>query len=97
MNKRIAVFITNNVGTMWCAYLFALIGFLAIYGALTGKVGLVLVVGSISGYFLQLVLLPIIIVGQNIQSEQSDRRQKETHDMVKSELKILHKKLDTLK
>ena len=59
---------------MVCAYLFAVIGALGIYGAIGGNTKLVLIVGSISGYFLQLVLLPIIMVGQNVQSEASDAR-----------------------
>jgi hypothetical protein len=38
LNARIAVFITANVGTMWAAYLFAVIGAAGIFGALTNSV-----------------------------------------------------------
>ena len=72
-NDWLAVLITNNVGTMYCAYLFAALGITAMYGAFTGNVKLTLIAGSISGYFLQLVLLPIIIVGQNIQAQKHDQ------------------------
>ena len=79
VNATLAVFITKNVGTMWAAYLFAVIGTLGIIGALTSNVELVLLVGAVSGYFLQLVLLPIIIVGQNVQAEASDARAEATY------------------
>jgi len=65
---------------MWCAYVFSIVGALGIEGALTNNVGLVLIIGSISGYFLQLVLLPIIIVGQNVQADAADARSQATYD-----------------
>ena len=46
---------------------------------MTSNVELVLLVGAVSGYFLQLVLLPIIIVGQNVQAEASDARAEATY------------------
>lgn len=78
-NGRLALWITDNVGTMWCAYLFTVIGFTGIVAALTNNSFLVLVVGAVSGYFLQLVLLPIIIVGQNLQSVAADTRSEQTY------------------
>lgn len=71
-NDWLALKITTSVGTMYCAYLFTLIGGMGIYYSLTGNTKGTLIVGSISGYFLQLVLLPIIIVGQNIQAQKHD-------------------------
>ena len=79
VNRKLAVWITKNVGTMWCAYLFTLIGLTGIVAAVTNNTTVVLLVGAISGYFLQLVLLPIIIVGQNVQAEATDRRAEEDH------------------
>lgn len=78
-NGRLALWITNNVGTMWCAYLFAVIGLIGIVGALSNSVFIVLIIGAISGYFLQLVLLPIIIVGQNLQASAADARADHTY------------------
>ena len=80
INAFLAVGITASVGTMWCAYLFAVIGVMGVVGALTGNVGLVLIVGAVSGYFLQLFLLPVIIVGQNVQAASSDARATATYD-----------------
>lgn len=82
-NDWLAVKITNGVGTMYCAYLFTILGSMGIYYSLTSNTKGTLIVGSISGYFLQLVLLPIIIVGQNLQSKKQD----EMH----AKLKLVHK------
>ena len=79
-NAKFGLKITLIVGTMWCAYVFTVIGAMGIEGALTNNVNLVLIVGSISGYFLQLVLLPIIIVGQNVQAAAADARSQATYD-----------------
>ena len=79
-NAKVGLKITLIVGTMWCAYVFSIVGALGIEGALTNNVGLVLIIGSISGYFLQLVLLPIIIVGQNVQADAADARSQATYD-----------------
>ena len=96
VNRHLALFITKNVGTMWCAYVFTVIGITGIVAALTNNTALVLLIGAVSGYFLQLVLLPIIIVGQNVQAEASDRRAEADHKtlvalhtMNKTQLQIL--------
>ncbi|HEX6489064.1 MAG TPA: hypothetical protein VF137_09390 [Candidatus Dormibacteraeota bacterium] len=95
-NRTLAVWVTKNVGTMWCAYVFTVVGVTGIVAALTNNTTIVLLVGAISGYFLQLVLLPIIIVGQNVQAEATDRRAMEDHKtlvalhtMNKTQLEIL--------
>jgi len=72
LNDRIAVFISRNVGTMMCAYVFAGIGIASLVGALTANALLALTFGALSSYFLQLVLLPIIMVGQNVQARHSE-------------------------
>lgn len=72
INNWLAEKITTIVGSMYCAYAFAVLGCIAMYGAFTGNIALTLIAGSISGYFLQLVLLPVIIVGQNLQAAKHD-------------------------
>jgi hypothetical protein len=67
VNTRIAVVLTKSVGTMWTAYTFmalAVVGLMAILGVLSPIVALLVV--WISQTFLQLTLLPIIMVGQNV-------------------------------
>jgi len=77
-NTRLAVWLTRNVGTMACAYLFAVIGLAGLIGAFTNNVTLVLIFGSISSYFLQLVLLPVILVGGNVLNRHQELQAEET-------------------
>ncbi len=71
-NAKLAVLITRGVGTMACAYLFAIIAFIGLPTALaTGGEG---IVPWIAQTFLQLVLLSIIMVGQVVQAKTSDAR-----------------------
>jgi hypothetical protein len=78
-NTRLALLITKSVGTMWCAYVFSVIGITSLVGAFTGNARLALIAGGISSYFLQLVLLPVIIVGQNVISASQDARAEADH------------------
>ena len=71
-NAKFAVLITRLVGTMWCAYLFGVIALLGLGPAL--KPGGEGIVAWIAQTFLQLVLLSVIMVGQNVQSLASDAR-----------------------
>ena len=78
INAKIAVFLTNIVGSMWCAYAFAILALLGLRPALKpGGEGLI---AWIAQTFLQLVLLSVIMVGQNVQSEASDARSEHTYD-----------------
>jgi hypothetical protein len=67
-NARVGLLITLGVGTMWCAYVFAVIALLSLPSTLSSG-SLFMIVVWISSSFLQLVLLPIIIVGQNISGQ----------------------------
>ncbi len=71
-NAKFAVLITRLVGTMWCAYLFAVIALIGLGPAL--KPGGEGIIAWIAQTFLQLVLLSVIMVGQNVQSLASDAR-----------------------
>ena len=75
-NSRLAVLITKSVGTMWAAYLFVLIGLVSLPQAFHAFISGDTVTGVawLSQSFLQLVLLPIIIVGQNVISASQDAR-----------------------
>jgi hypothetical protein len=81
-NTSVALAITKAVGTMWAAYLFALIAFVSLPQALTAFTHGDTVVGIqwLSQSFLQLVLLPIIIVGQNVISAAQDARAEADHE-----------------
>ena len=77
-NAAVAVRITKIVGTMYCAYVFTLIALVALPTAIQSGQATVLV-NWISSNFLQLVLLPIIIVGQNVISAAQDKRAEADH------------------
>jgi hypothetical protein len=78
-NSWLAVKVTNGVGTMWCAYAFAALALVSLPAAiLSGNP--VVIVSWISQTFLQLVLLSIIIVGQNVLAAASDKRAEATYE-----------------
>ncbi len=79
INTRLAVGITKIVGSMWCAYVFALLALISLPAALSSHSPIV-IVAWIAQTFLQLVLLPIIIVGQNVQAAASDARAESDHE-----------------
>jgi hypothetical protein len=72
-NGKIALTLTTVVGTMWCAYAFAVLALVALPSAI--QQGTVLAIVSwVSQTFIQLVMLSVIMVGQNILSKASDKR-----------------------
>jgi len=72
INGRIALVLTAAVGTMWCAYAFAVLALLVVPQAIRG--GLLTFVQWVSQTFIQLVMLSVIMVGQNILGQAADRR-----------------------
>src|SRR5690349_18607250 len=79
INTRLAVSITKVVGSMWCAYLFALLALVSFPAAIRSHDPSI-IVAWIAQTFLQLILLPIIIVGQNVQAAARDARAESDHD-----------------
>jgi hypothetical protein len=80
VNTQIAVWLTEHVGTMWTAYAFAvlaIIGLFAILGLLSPIVALL--IAWISQTFLQLVLLPVIMVGQNVLGRKTELQADEAY------------------
>lgn len=89
LNARFGVFITVAVGTMWCAYIFTLLALVSLPAALKSN-NQIIIVAWIAQTFLQLVLLPIIIVGQNVQAAASDQRAEDTYKDAEA---VLHEAL----
>lgn len=77
-NTRLAVAITKTVGSMWTAYLFGLVALVSLPAAIASQ-NVIVIVGWIAQTFLQLVLLPIIIVGQNVIQSANDARAEADH------------------
>lgn len=78
-NARLAVTITKRVGTMWTAYLFGLLALISFPAAIASG-DVIVIVAWIAQTFLQLVLLPIIIVGQNVIQAANDARAEADHE-----------------
>lgn len=92
-NDNLALKITNSVGSMWSAYLFALLSLLSLPAILVSinpdlkhffpawiiAPSMITLIAWISQNFLQLVLLPVIMVGQNVIQAQQDAKAEADH------------------
>lgn len=76
-NTKAALLITKAVGSMWCAYLFAAFDLISLPAAIRG--GSSTMVSWVAQTFLQLVLLSVIMVGQNVQASAADARSEATY------------------
>jgi hypothetical protein len=86
LNGKIAVLITNAVGTMWCAYVFAILALISLPQAIAG--GVATLIGWIAQTFLQLVLLSVIMVGQKVAAAASDKQALQTYKDAEALLKV---------
>jgi hypothetical protein len=78
-NTWLAVKITTVVGSMWMAYAFAALALVSLpFAIASGQV--IVIVAWVAQTFLQLVLLPIIIVGQNVIQAANDARAEADHE-----------------
>jgi hypothetical protein len=92
-NTWLAIKITNTVGSMWTAYIFMLLALISLPAILTQghfvssgtfpkwliSVSLIGLVAWVAQTFLQLVLLPVIMVGQNVIQVQQDAKAEADH------------------
>jgi hypothetical protein len=85
-NSKLAVKITNVVGTMWCAYAFAALALISLPAAI--QAGTATLVAWFAQTFLQLVLLSIIMVGQKVASAKSDMQLEQTYRDAEALLEI---------
>jgi hypothetical protein len=100
-NKKVALWITENVGTMTCFWIFCVIALLALPAALVeakvitptigiiGEAGFVILVEWAAQSFIQLVLLPALMVGQNLQNVAADARSAKTFEDVERIIDLL--------
>jgi hypothetical protein len=106
-NKRLALVITQNIGTMTCFWIFCVISLSSLLAVLyaahiIGTVGFltangfILCVSWISQNFIQLVLLPALMVGQNLQNEAADARAAKTFEDVEDAKQCIREALDLL-
>jgi hypothetical protein len=85
-NGRLAILITNSVGTMWCAYVFAALALVSLPEAIRG--GTAPLIAWIAQTFLQLVLLSVIMVGQKVAAAASDKQALQTYQDAEALIKI---------
>jgi hypothetical protein len=85
-NGRVAMIITNAVGTMWCAYAFAALALISLPQAIQS--GTAALIAWIAQTFLQLVLLSVIMVGQKVSAAASDKQALQTYKDAEALLKI---------
>lgn len=93
-NNALAVKITNVVGSMWSAYCFGLLSLCSLPAILVTINGhlrndfphwiiatsMITLIAWISQNFLQLILLPVIMVGQNVIQGQQDAKAEADHN-----------------
>jgi hypothetical protein len=84
-NKKVAVILANNVGTMTCFWIFCIAAMTTLPSVLYAmgiihtkmfftSFGFELLATFVFSTFIQLVLLPGLMVGQNLQNEAADAR-----------------------
>jgi hypothetical protein len=83
---RVGARITAIVGTMVTALGFTILALISLPAAIRSG-DIIVIVAWIAQTFLQLVLLPIIIVGQNVQGMAADKRGLQTYNDAEA---ILH-------
>jgi len=88
--KSLGEKITNKVGTMWCALLFAVLAITALPKAISEHN----FVDWLIQDFLQLVLMSVILVGQDVQSKKTEKLIKETHRASVDEFEIAKRNHD---
>ncbi|MDE1904846.1 MAG: hypothetical protein KGH75_00160 [Rhodospirillales bacterium] len=102
VNAKLAVLVTNIVGSMWCAYAFCLLALLSlpavlaqfsvfatVFPAWLVKASLIALVAWVAQTFIQLVLLSVIMVGQTVQSQASDARAAQTETNTETLVRLL--------
>jgi hypothetical protein len=108
-NKRIALALTSAVGTMTCFWLFCVLALLSLPAVLSGfgtfahtfpvwmiRASIIALVAWVAQTFIQLVLLPALMVGQNLQNEAADARATKTFEDVEDARQRLTQVIDLL-
>ena len=77
-NDKFALWIATHVGSMYCFYLFNVLAFLSAKAAFATH-NLVPIVNWLSSNWIQLILLPAIMVAQNVAQQASDAKTEADH------------------
>ncbi len=96
-NAKVAVVLTRLVGTMWCFWVFNGIALVSL-PSIIQQGGLQPLIAWISSNWIQLILLPALMVGQNLQNIAADARAAKTFEdieRVKNDMSAALDRLDT--
>lgn len=109
-NRAVALLLTRSVGTMTTFWLFCLLALCSLPSVLSAfspfahtfpawmvKVSIIALVAWVAQTMIQLVLLPALMVGQNLQNQAADARAAKTFEdveAVKSDLIVALDRLD---
>ena len=108
-NKHVALTLTGVVGTMTCFWLFCLLALCSLPAVLSGfsvfhsvfpdwmiRASIIALVAWVAQTLIQLVLLPALMVGQNLQNQAADARAAKTFEDVEAVRTDLALALDRL-
>lgn len=96
-NAKVAVVLTRVVGTMWCFWVFNGIALVSLPTAIQSG-NLTVLINWVSSNWIQLILLPALMVGQNLQNVAADARSAKMFDdieNVKANMTTAIDRLDT--
>jgi Tfp pilus assembly protein PilN len=93
-NEKIAYRTTKLFGSMWAFWLFAIWAFLPLIPALSQYKETIL---YISSGFVQLVALPLIMVGQEILGRSSEKRAETDHQVLNEQFEKIKELIEELK
>lgn len=92
-NKAVAIWLTEKVGTMTCFWIFCCLSLCSLPSVLSAfgvfshtfpawmvKVSIIALVAWVAQTLIQLVLLPALMVGQNLQNVAADARSAKTFE-----------------
>jgi uncharacterized membrane protein len=110
INSEVAVKITKGIGSMWTAYIFVLLTFVSLPAVLSGvfpalqhtfptwliSASLIALISWIAQTFFQLVLLPVIMVGQNVIQQQQDAKAETDHKTLTYLANLQEKQMEEL-
>ena len=81
LNDLIAKNVTIAFGSMYCAYAFLVLALIPVF-----EPSMMQAIAFVSSSVIQLVALPIILVGSRVLSDTSEKRAKADHAMLIAEL-----------
>jgi hypothetical protein len=96
-NAKVAVLLTRVVGTMWCFWVFNGIALVSLPSAIQSG-NITILIAWVSSNWIQLILLPALMVGQNLQNAAADARTAkmfEDIEAVKADMLTALDRLDT--